>query len=238
MEEDQEIKPGLDSALPPFSYGFLSTKRGWQWVWMFSKCDFPSLHKKFIEKKVWSPCSLLPTCHIQKLWASPHFFGSPYQFCLFTIWSHAHPTPPHTLHIHLVKLHHWPAFQQPAPHQCQKVYLVCKPTKPNRRLYTAWNSAAVFTSPPKNHKNIYHCMVMLYLSHTSTSILERTVSQTSAHLKYFWGIQHVVAAPNWFLTRKENTFFNHPVEMFSLWANFRNIHRLILRLVSLRAKDR
>lgn len=79
---------------------------------------------------------------------------------------------------------------------------------------------------------------MLYLSHTSTSILERTVSQTSAHLKYFWGIQHVVAAPNWFLTRKENTFFNHPVEMFSLWANFRNIHRPILRLVSLRAKDR
>lgn len=148
------------------------------------------------------------------------------------------PTPPHTLHIHLVKLHHWPAFQQPAPHQCQKVYLVCKPTKPNTCLYTPWNSAAVFTSPPKNHKNIYHCMVMLYLSHTSAGILERTVSQTSAHLKYLWGIQHVVAALNWFLTRKENTFFNHPVEMFSLWANFRNIQRPILRLVSLRAKDR
>lgn len=81
-------------------------------------------------------------------------------------------------------------------------------------------------------------MVTLYLSHTSPGILERTVLQTSAHLKYLWGIQHVVAALNWFLTRKENTFFNHSVEMFSLWANFRNIHRPILRLVFLRAKDR
>lgn len=93
MEEDQEIKPGLDSALPPFSYGFLSTKRRWQWVWMFSKCELSFLHRKFIEKKVWSPCSLLQTCHIQRRWASPHFFGSPHQFCLFTAWSHAHPTP-------------------------------------------------------------------------------------------------------------------------------------------------
>lgn len=147
------------------------------------------------------------------------------------------PTPLHALHIHLVELHHWPAFQQPAPHQCQKVYLVCRTTKPNTLLYTAWNSAAVFTSLPKNHRNIYHCLVTLYLSHTSTGILERTVLQTSVHLKYLWGIQHVVAALNWFLTRKDNTFFNHPVEMFSLWANFRNIHRPILRLVFLRAKD-
>lgn len=122
--------------------------------------------------------------------------------------------------------------------QCQKVYLVCKTTKPNTLLYAAWNSAAVFTSLPRNHRNIYHCMVTLYLSHTSPGILERTVLQTSAHLKYLWGIQHVVAALNWFLTRKENTFFNHSVEMFSLWANFRNIHRPILRLVFLRARDR
>lgn len=148
------------------------------------------------------------------------------------------PTPPHALHTHLVELHHCPAFQQPSPRPCQKVYFVCKPTKSNTLLYRAWNSAAVFTTLPKNHRNIYHCMVTLYLSPTSTGILERTVLQTSAHLKYLRGIQHVVAALNWFLTRKENTFFNHPVEMFSLWANFRNIHCSILRLVFLRAKDR
>lgn len=40
-----------------------------------------------------------------------------------------------------------------------------------------------------------------------------------------------------FLARKENTFFSHPAEMFSLWPNFRHIHHPMLRLVFLRAED-
>lgn len=148
------------------------------------------------------------------------------------------PTPRHALHIHFGKLHHWSAFQQPAPHQCQKVHLVFKTTNPNTlHLHSLEQPCSTYIPPkePQKHLSLYGHALLVTHQHWHPGEDSTTNKRPPQDL---WGIQHVVAALNWFLTRKENTFFNHPVEMFSLWANFRNIHRPILRLVFLRAKGR
>lgn len=76
------------------------------------------------------------------------------------------PTPRHALHIHLGKLHHWSAFQQPAPHQCQKVHLVFKTTNPNTlHLHSLEQPCSIYIPPkePQKHLSLYgHALLVTH----------------------------------------------------------------------------